>query len=278
LTSEILKLLPSVLQAGEEVKRIYNTDFTVQWKEKDDPLTQADLITNEIITNKIKELFPKDNILSEEEDYFNTNPNENLWILDPIDGTREFVQKRPQFAISLGFRKDNIIHSGIVYNPITGELFVGDRLKGYFSSKNPNSLVELKKNHFNQIENKKPKCFVSQSEYKNRLFIDEFWTDNFQINPMGSIAYKLGLLSNQEADLCISLRPKSDWDIAAGVALLNSRGGVVLDLQNLKPIPFDQPLEKKQGLIAGDKNLVDSILHIHSKKILSFYNNSIKNS
>lgn len=269
----ILKtILPSVLKAGEEVLKIYHSSFSVTFKEKDDPLTQADLLAHEIISQSIHSEFPDHFLLSEEEkEAPSRKTHTHLWLLDPIDGTREFVKKNNQFAISLGLAISGRIGLGIVFNPSTDELFIGIPQKGFLTTSPRAPLLEnwMQPLH-TPTPHSKPICMVSHTEYKEGLYSHPFW-NSFEIKSIGSIAYKLGLLSTGVADLCISLKPKSDWDIGGGVALVEGAGGVCFSLLEAEPFDFKKESIRKEGILAGRKDLVERIFSEQGDLLKSLY-------
>lgn len=269
----ILKtILPSVLKAGEEVLKIYHSSFSVSYKEKDDPLTQADLLAHEIISQSIYSEYPDHFLLSEEEkEAPSRKAHSHLWLLDPIDGTREFVKKNNQFAISLGLAISGRIELGIVFNPSTDELFIGIPQKGFIATnpKDPHLEDWIQPLH-SPSPHSKPICIVSHTEYKEGLYSHPIW-NSFEIKSIGSIAYKLGLLSTGQADLCISLKPKSDWDIGGGVALVESAGGVCVSLLENTPFDFQKESIRKEGILAGRKDLVESFWTEQGEVLKSLY-------
>ena len=268
----ILKtILPSVLKAGEEVLKIYNSPFSVSYKKKDDPLTQADLVANQIISQSIHQHFPGDFILSEEEKELpDRNQFQNIWLLDPIDGTREFVKKNGQFAISVGLSVGGSPELGIVFNPATSELFLGIKNLGVtYSTPDSPDLINWSRSLEISPTKYPPHCLVSNSEFNKGSYSDSFWKDEVHILPLGSIAYKLALLSVGKSDLCISLRPKSDWDIGAGVALVLASGGICQTIIGAKEFNFSERETVKDGIFAGKKELIVSLLDKYSSFIIS---------
>jgi myo-inositol-1(or 4)-monophosphatase len=268
----ILKtILPSVIKAGEEVLKIYNSPFLVSYKKKDDPLTQADLLANKIISEAIHHNFPNDFILSEEEKELpDRNQFQNIWLIDPIDGTREFVKKNDQFAISVGLSVGGSADLGIVLNPATCELFLGIKNLGVTYSK-PNNPDLLNWKRILEVSplNTPPHCLVSNTEFDKGSYSESFWKDELKMVPIGSIAYKLALLSAGKSDLCISLRPKSDWDIGAGVALVLASGGICQTIIGAKEFNFSEEETVKDGIFAGKKELINSLLKNYSSNINS---------
>lgn len=271
--------IDSVLAAGKIVRAIYNSSFEVSWKSKDDPLTEADLQANQAILENIQSNFPNDGILSEEvTDNTDRLTKERVWILDPIDGTREFVQKNPEFSISLGLAVSGKPVIGVVFNPITRELFAGIVGIGaaYLILEENLELgkTEIELNRLTFIEKKEnPTAYVSRSEFSKYKLFDEnpYWKESFHLKPVGSIAYKLALTSANKADLSLSLKPKSEWDVCAGIALVLASGGTAVDLKHQKDIPFNSKIPKLEGILAGNPFLIDKILKDKS----DFYRKSL---
>lgn len=273
MLSTLKTILPSVLEAGEEVLKIYNNPFSVTFKQKDDPLTKADLLANEIISSSIQKHFPDHFLLSEEEkEKPDRCTKEYLWLLDPIDGTREFVKKNDQFAISLGLSHHGKIQMGIVLNPSTDELFIGIIGMGLISTSfaHPN-LTNWSTPLRTNASKSKPLCIVSNTEFKEGLFDHPYWKENYEVKPIGSIAYKLALLAAGKADLCISLKPKSDWDIGAGIALVESAGGICHTIKGWKPFGFQEDSIQKEGILAGKIEIVNSLVQSYGSQIDSNY-------
>lgn len=278
-SKEFYLAISSVLEAGKIVKSIYDTDFEVSYKKKDDPLTEADLQANKAIIHQIQSVFPKDSILSEEiSDNLDRLNNDRVWIIDPIDGTREFVKKNPEFSISLGFSISGKACIGSVLNPITRELFVGIVGQGiaYLVLNEDFSLdqnkIQLAQHNFKE-DIAKPFTYVSRSEFfKYKLFdSNPYWKENFDLKPVGSIAYKLALAAANKGDLALSLKPKSEWDICGGVALIEASGGTAVDLRKQSSLPFNEKSPLQHGILAGNPFLVEKIL----KERGSFFRESI---
>ncbi|TGJ99967.1 3'(2'),5'-bisphosphate nucleotidase CysQ [Leptospira selangorensis] len=251
-----------VLEAADRILSIYGTNFHVMEKSKGDPLTEADLQANEIIAGGIRKIL-KDKVYSEEDSNFSHSSlqGERVWILDPIDGTREFVAKNPEFAISLGLLEEGKPVFGIVMNPATGEFFWGAEGKGayYTILKSPyleNQIDWENTFYLPKLESSElPKILVSISETKAGLFKKLDYGNDFVLEPKGSIAYKLALVAVGKYPLTLSLRPKNDWDVAGGIAILRASLGKDLEIRSGKDYPF---LTSKLGigLLAGDSELV----------------------
>ncbi|TGL65705.1 3'(2'),5'-bisphosphate nucleotidase CysQ family protein [Leptospira sarikeiensis] len=251
-----------VLEAADRIFSIYGTDFHVMEKSKGDPLTEADIQANEIIAGGIRQIL-KDKVYSEEDTNFSHSSyqGERVWILDPIDGTREFVAKNPEFAISLGLYEKGKLSFGIVMNPANGEFFWGMEGKGasYQILKHPyieNSIdwenpFHLPKRDPSEIT----KILVSVSESKAGLYKNLNYGKEYTFESKGSIAYKLALVAVGKYPMTVSLRPKNDWDVAGGLAILRASLGKDLEIRSGKDYEF---LTSKLGigLLAGESKTV----------------------
>lgn len=277
-----------ILEIGDEILGIYNSDFLVTDKGGNDPVTEADLRASEFLNQKIEGHFPSHGFLSEEKKDDNLRlEKEWVWILDPIDGTREFVKKNDQFALSLGLSRSGVPIWGIVFNPATGEFFSKSQFTfnvklspPFATDKNRELLLQGSKIP-SEISNQsysredKPILIVSASEKKEGLFDAPFWNEDFKIQAMGSIAYKLGLLSAGHFDLIVSLKPKSEWDICGGIALLDENQFKAYPLAQETNYAFNQKDTKSYGLVAGKTNAVSFLENIISREDLS---KQVKNS
>lgn len=174
----------------------------VQIKEDGTPVTDLDICLSSYFENLIKKFQPEANFYSEEKYSEWKFP---MITLDPLDGTKEYIEGRNEWAISIAtFKSQKFEGEGWVFNPKTLEVF-GE----------PQAL------HFNS---KKFYCGeVSRSEWKKDLFKNNL-SDRFKIKPVGSIAYKLGRLAYNKSDFVVSLKPKNIWDIAGGTLLCLKAG------------------------------------------------------
>lgn len=180
-----------------------HTSASAQLKKDGSPVTALDLALSELIEEIAKqEMSPNLTFYSEEKFSDWKFP---LLALDPLDGTKEFIAKRPEWAISLAILPtQTFTGEGWVYNPITRECFTG-----------------AEECHFHQKADYQGE--VSRTEWEKGLFADKA-TSPFRLKPMGSIAYKLGRLSAGKSDFVVSLRPKNIWDIAGGTLLCQHSG------------------------------------------------------
>ena len=254
--SEVLQSLSKLVVHYFEQK-----NYQVSYKSSSDPLTQVDLECNLQIVKQIRKYFPNDSILSEEVNLEQISTNdiprretaERIWIIDPVDGTNEFINSIPEFAISIGLIENNKPVLGFVYNPVKDFFVYGGTQMGIYL--NHESLT-LSPNAISSTDD--IRICLSRSEMKKNLFNKIFEQCNFQATvPVGSIAYKLALVAINRFDLIISLRPKNEWDIAGGTGILNAIGYLVLDL-DYQPIVFNKKELVSSGIIAGSPQAIEA--------------------
>jgi len=197
--SESLELIKVNLRLSLERICQEHTPESIKYKYDNSPVTSLDLAISDYFEQIAKSDFPSFTFYSEEKFSEFKFP---LMALDPLDGTREFIAGRPEWAVSLGLCVDDSFNGqGWIFNPMTGEEFSTASLRPFINK--PNLCGE-----------------VSRSEWESGLFTE---TQNL-VRPMGSIAYKLGRLCAGKNDFVVSLRPKNIWDIAAGTILCKKAG------------------------------------------------------
>lgn len=250
--------------AGEKVMPYFGSDeLEIQSKGPHNPVTEADFLANTVIVEGLKKHFENDAILSEETDdqldreTMNRNrfKTKRVWIIDPIDGTREFIRNNPQFAISIALVVDHEPVVGVVYNPAREEMFSGAAGIGVFVNNKEIHPAQKAIKSMSDLE-----ICISRSEMKKGHF-DKLLSNSLvkEENAIGSVAYKLGLVASRRFDLVLSVKPKNEWDIAGGGALLNQLGYSLLD-KTASKITFNKEDTVSYGLIAGRPEAVDLYL------------------
>jgi myo-inositol-1(or 4)-monophosphatase len=225
--------------------------FTVTNKSPDNPLTDADLAADKLLNEQLMELLPEAGWLSEET---RDNPKrlerERVWVVDPLDGTKEFVLGVPEFTVSVGLVEAGRPLLAVIFNPPTGELYYGMRGEGVFLNGRPATVSGRTTFSGAAID-------ASRSERKRGEF--EPFEETLQVKTMGSIAYKLARVAAGQIDATWSRGPKNEWDICAGVMLIEEAGGVCHDL-NDNVITFNQSWPKVNGIIADNGRLHDQVV------------------
>jgi myo-inositol-1(or 4)-monophosphatase len=222
--AEILQRIHAAIQASREVfARFTPGAIETEYKIGHDPVTEADRALDAVLRKEL--LREGEGWLSEEsvDDPIRLQRS-RVWVVDPLDGTREFVKGIPEFCVSIGFVEDGRPVAGGIYNPATDETFLGSIGSGVTYNGKPSQPSQRKSLDGGLV-------LASRSEVKRGEW-KPFESAAFKIRPMGSVAYKLALVSAGLADVTFTLTPKNEWDVAAGAALVLSAGGFVSTLEN----------------------------------------------
>jgi len=233
----LLQLCNAAITAGNRVLEFYELDTEIIYKEDKSPLTKADLVSNKILLSSISKITPNVPILSEEEFIeWDTRKNwETYWLIDPLDGTKEFIKKNDEFTINIALIEYNQPVLGIIYAPAFGSLF--------FSKKNNGSYKIYTKNNLNTFKNSEKisvkytnneKIRVIGSRSHSNIAFDN-WVKkkftNFEIIEKGS-SLKFCEIAEGKADIYPRFGPTSEWDIAAGHIILLEAGGKLKTIDN----------------------------------------------
>ncbi|MCF6242671.1 MAG: 3'(2'),5'-bisphosphate nucleotidase CysQ [Bacteroidales bacterium] len=235
-------ILASIL-AGDEILNVYNSkEFNVEFKDDKSPLTQADKNAhNEIVRHLNKTGIP---VLSEEGKHLSFSERkkwEYLWIVDPLDGTKEFIKKNGEFTVNIALVKNGKTLMGVIYAPVLKSLYYNKLQEGAylvdfdFTGRKPEQIFEY-------IEKQKIKIpLKTRREYsvvasrshlsdETKTFIEKLKEKHkkIEITSIGS-SLKLCLLAVGQADIYPRFAPTMEWDIAAGHAILKAAGGNVLN-------------------------------------------------
>lgn len=238
----------AALEAGRLVMGYYHDRYEVKDKGVNNPVTTADLEADRALHRILLGGAPGTGWLSEETvDSPERLAAEEVWVVDPIDGTKEFIMGIPEFAISIGLAVRGEVVAGVIFNPARNELFVAERGAGARLNGDPIRVSERASLEGASLD-------ASRSECRRGEF--EPYAGAFQVREMGSIAYKLARVAAGTADLTWSLGPKNEWDIAAGVLIVEEAGGRATDPEGAA-FHFNQPRTKVKGILASNGRLHD---------------------
>jgi len=240
-------------KASDVILKYYHSSYEVQMKGKGNPVTDADIEADDILKEILMKETPDYGWLSEEtRDSKLRLDKKMVWVVDPLDGTKEFVEGIPNFVVSIGLVEDGVPVLGTICNPVSKELFTAYKDNGVKLNGHP--YVVSEKNQFDNMS-----MLNSRSETKAGLW--EPYKKYFnKVTPIGSIAYKLALVSTSQSDMVASLKPKNEWDICAGHCLIKESGGSLLTSSGEKITYNNKDTLITPGLVAGNNIAVDNMI------------------
>ena len=241
--------------AGDILLSYYRGSYQLGKKGQDNPVTSADLEANACLKRMLLTAFPDYGWLSEETaDNAVRLGKKRVWIVDPMDGTKEFVMEIPEFAVSVALVEEESPVVGVIHNPAADELYATTAGGGAF--------LNGKRVHCTQTTRlSEATLIVSRSEQK-RGEINAFRAQVGQIEAVGSIAYKLARVAAGLGDLNVSVQPKNEWDVCAGDLLIREAGGQMLTLDGtVRTYNQKDPLIPS-GLVAGNSSISRTMLDL----------------
>lgn len=257
----------AAIKASEVIIDIYdNHKINIEYKADKSPVTQADFASNKILI----EYLSKTNlpILSEEGKsipYEERNKWEYFWLIDPLDGTKEFINKNGDFTINIALIYKGKPILGIVYTPVHKELYFGDIEKGAFYIKNTDDNIDTlitkatKLNPENTSLNKEIRVVASRSHLSEETqSAIEFAKKNFDVSfkSRGS-SLKLCLLASGLAEYYPRFSPTMEWDTAAGQAILIASGGEIIETETLQEVHYNKENLLNPFFYAFSANILD---------------------
>ncbi|MGY5352973.1 3'(2'),5'-bisphosphate nucleotidase CysQ [Wenyingzhuangia sp. IMCC45533] len=227
------ELIELTRKAGKAVLEVYDSDFIgVEVKNDNSPLTQADLISNKILTDGLtKYQYP---ILSEESKkvpYKDRKDWKGFWCVDPIDGTKEFIKKTGEFTINIAFLENNVPVFGIVYVPVIDKLYVGGKNLLPFCLDRGQKII-LKNRLKHQFTNNIAIASKSHINKETKDYIKTLGEDVALIS-MGS-SLKFMLIAEGKANIYPRFVPTMEWDTAASHAILSALGYSIKTVENVE--------------------------------------------
>ncbi len=204
--------------AGEILRSYWKREgLKVGSKGHDNPVTAADLEADQAIKNLLRDPFPTYGWLSEETaDNDDRLKCQRVWIVDPLDGTREFINGIPEFAVAIALIEDGVPVLGVTYNPVKRELYSSARGVGCYLNSQRVRVTRTR-------VLKRATVLASRSETARGEW--QVFDKMLKVSPTGSVAYKLAMVAAGKGDATFTRSPKSEWDIASGAALVAEAGG-----------------------------------------------------
>ncbi len=217
---KILQICNVIWKAGEIILKIYSKKFKIYNKKDNSPVTIADFESEKIIITGLKKIFKKPHIYSEETNYKKKNKQiKNFWLIDPLDGTKEFIKKNGEFTINVAQIINNKVEFGIIYAPYFKKTYIG-----------------TKKNTYEIINKKKFKKVIRKKNLYKTMIVSRSHSTKNEINKLANkynvkkviflgSALKFCYLAEGKADIYPRTGTTYEWDTAAGQVIINGSGG-----------------------------------------------------
>ena len=249
----VLERIEAALEAAREVFARYTPGkIETEYKAGHDPVTEADRALDSVLRKNLLRENDDEGWLSEESaDDLARLDRERVWVVDPLDGTREFVQGIPEFCVSIAMVERGRPVAGGICNPATNEVFLGAVGCGLIYNGAPACASQRSRLQGALV-------LASRSEAKRREW-RQFQSAPFKVQAVGSVAYKLAHVAAGRADATFTLSPKHEWDIAAGAALVLSAGGYV-QLLDGSALTCNRERPIVSGLVACGSLLKEELL------------------
>lgn len=250
----------AALKAGREVIKIYDSgDFTSFSKEDDSPVTTADYKSNEIITEYLNQHSPEIPILSEETAHESLDIRrswQRYWLIDPIDGTQEFIAQSGDFAINIALIENHEPVIGVIYWPKGDALYYASKNKGAFkeTSKEDKQIFVRK---FHDPNNDEVKVAVSRRQPLDRVMSRMTTERQYDTVAMGSCALKSCIIAEGKADVFLRVGVTGEWDTGAPQCIVSEAGGRIL-AADFEPLTYNrkQNLINPDFVVLGDQNVI----------------------
>lgn len=234
-------LLHGVEEAGHQVLILYQQGFTVETKADKSPLTEADLLAHRMLTGLLQDITPGVPVLSEESGmvpYETRRSWQRYWLVDPIDGTKEFISKNGEFTLNVALIEDGLPVFGMVHAPVRATIWWGHQGKGAWKRQGDcNEAIHVRA--LPDPEQSPWKVVGSRSHGAAAFQMFRSRLPRHECVTMGS-SLKLCLIAEGEADLYPRLGPTSEWDTAAAHAVVMAAGGEVFDAVTLEPLRYNR--------------------------------------
>ncbi len=244
----IQSLLPICEQASQAIMAVYeNDDFSIQHKQDDSPVTAADMAAHRVIKQGLDALTPSIPQLSEEDasiPFDKRKQWDSFWCIDPLDGTKEFIQRNDEFTINIALIKDHRPILGIIYVPVTKTAYWGSTDLGAWKQVNNRPAAQIRSRPLTQELIIAASRRHGQEANEDLLKSIHHHFNKVKNRGIGS-SLKMCLIAEGIADFYPRLFPTSEWDTAAAQAIVEAAGGRLVDANNLCPLTYNQ----KESLI-----------------------------
>jgi len=253
---ELKITIETAKEAGSILLQYYGTELNIETKENDTPVSSADYASNDFIIKNLKNHFPYPILSEESVDNKERLHTEKVWIIDPLDGTKNFIEKTGEFTVAIGLVENNRPTMGVVYRPTTQEMFYSYRGGGAFREIK-GEVQRLSVTISDSVPD--AKFVTSKLNNKHTAYMDRIGA--IKRTRIGSAAYKICKVAEGEYDAYFVIKSRmSEWDDCAAGLILTEAGGLLSDIFG-NPLLYNQEnISRTKGILASNKNLHKNLL------------------
>ena len=259
--SQLETIIDAITKAGDKILEIYESDFQVEKKDDNSPITKADLESNKIIKESL--LQTKIPILSEEDaDDKSRTDSDKVWIVDPLDGTQDFVNKTGEFTVMVGLVENHVPIMGLVYWPTEKKLFFAERGLGAFCH-DSEGWAKISVRGVEEIT--EPLALVSRHHLSDK---EKKMLDHLEIKNTANIGSSLKVMeiASGRADIYLTSTNKmKQWDTAASHCIISEAGGKMTDISGNDLIYNTESVNHENGLLVTNGLIHEEVVSKISK-------------
>ena len=242
---ETSKVIEIARQAGAAIMEIYQREFTIEEKEDKSPLTEADQRANDIIVAGLQQAYPDIPVISEEirnQPYEERKGWNRFWLVDPLDGTKEFIKKNGEFTVNIALVQDGIPALGVVFQPAKDRLYYASQGQGAFKTSPEGDAQPIQGGkHYSELDKVRVVASRSHMSPETEEFVGGLRAQGKEIDLLSSgSSLKLCLVAEGEADVYPRFAPTMEWDTGAAHAIALETGRQVLNPETRQPLQYNK--------------------------------------
>jgi 3'(2'), 5'-bisphosphate nucleotidase len=259
-------ILPILRQAGEAIMDVYQDEskFETEYKDDKSPLTIADTRSNDILCKMLGALYPDIPIISEESieaPYAERATYHRYFLIDPLDGTREFIKRNGEFTINVAYMEGQLPVAGYLYVPVTREIFIGEKGAGAWKMLADGTIIPLRSTTFNLSDN--GVVVVASRSHRDKKTDKMIDMLNEPIITSVGSALKFMMIAEGKAMFYPRLSPTMEWDTAAAQIIVEESGGSVIRFDTRLPVMYNkEDLHSPHFLAMGALRDPETLYHI----------------
>lgn len=256
---DIQKICHIAREAGKAILEVYETDFDVTIKGDNSPLTAADEAAHEIIDGRLKELYRDIPCLSEEGELLSYEDRlvwERFWLVDPLDGTKEFIKRNGEFTVNIALIDGHSPTLGVIYVPVKDIMYYASKDDGAWKQHRSDDPEKIRVKDYQKSEG-----FIAMQSRSHLSREHEDFISKLKIkdNISAGSSLKFCTVAEGRADIYPCLHPTWEWDTAAGQCIVEEAGGRVVD-DTWNPIKYNKQLPKNGSFLAlGDLSILEEL-------------------